>query len=63
LGNHWENLLVVSPNIHAQFTYRDHTNFFDDHGWLIRVDFGDRIYEVNQQLNKLDRSFKKTIYE
>ncbi len=61
LGNHWE--IVVSPNIHAQFTYRDHTNFFDNQGRLIRVDFGDQVYEVNQKLNELDKSFKKTIYE
>lgn len=34
LGNHLKNLLVVSPNIHAQFTYAIAEEFFDVNGWL-----------------------------
>lgn len=31
-GNYLKNLLVVSPNIHAQFTYSKKNEYFDDKG-------------------------------
>lgn len=63
-GNDWKNLLVVSPNIHAQFTFGNYQNYFDDEGWLRKVDFDGKIYEINQLLDKIKPlEFKKTIYE
>ncbi len=63
-GNFIKNLLVVSPNIHAQFTYARKEEFFDDEGWLIRVRFNEIEYSVNQFIRKVkDREFYKLSHE
>ena len=42
LGHHLKNLLVVSSNVHAQFTYARVEEYFDGRGWLRRVKFNGR---------------------
>jgi len=39
LGNHVKNVLVVSPNVHAQFTFAAVDQTFDEAGWLPQVKF------------------------
>ncbi|MGH2645612.1 MAG: HNH endonuclease signature motif containing protein, partial [Chitinophagaceae bacterium] len=46
-GNHFKNLLVVSPNVHAQFTFADLTQKFDNDNWLREVEFNGEKYRVS----------------
>lgn len=62
LGNHIKNLLVVSPNIHAQFTYSYLEEFFDQNGWLRRVRFNREEFSVNHIIDKIPKEFEKEIY-
>jgi len=62
LGDHLKNLLVVSPNIHAQFTYANLKEFFDNQGWLRRVKFNNDEFIVNQIVDSLPIKFKKEIH-
>jgi hypothetical protein len=62
-GNDWKNLLVVCPNIHAQFTYGNYKNYFDEHGWLKKVDFDGQLLEVRQLLKDINKDFEKIVYE
>lgn len=61
-GNHLKNLLVVSPNIHAQFTHTNKEEFFDEEGWLRKVKFNQDEYLVNQIIDKLPKAFEKEIH-
>lgn len=56
-GNDWKNLLLVSPNIHAQFTYSNYQNIIDDKGWLREVKFDGIYYQVNQILPDIEKPF------
>jgi hypothetical protein len=47
LGNHLTNLLLVCGNCHNQFTYAHVKQMFRK-GWLYRVHFNERAYDVNQ---------------
>lgn len=64
-GNYLKNLLVVSPNIHAQFTYATKKEFFDNEGWLRKVIFNEiNEYNVFQYIDRVKKlRFKKTIFE
>lgn len=62
LGNHLKNLLVVSPNTHAQFTYAPVEEFFDREGWLRRVNFNKEKFFVNQIIDKMPKKFEKEIH-
>jgi hypothetical protein len=62
LGNHLKNLLLVSPNVHAQFTYTSLKEHFDKNGWLRRVQFNDERYSVKQAIDRIPESFKKEIH-
>ncbi len=62
LGNHIKNILVVSPNIHAQFTYAFVREFFDNDGWLRRVKFNDRTFVVNHIIDKIPKKFEKEVH-
>ena len=62
LGNHPKNLLVVSPNVHAQFTYAHVKHFFDSEGWLRKVKFNDDSYEVYQIIDKLPSGYMKEVH-
>jgi len=59
LGNHIKNILVVSPNIHAQFTYAYLQEFFDQDGWLRRVRFNGEEFSVNHIIDKIPKKFEK----
>ncbi len=61
-GNHIKNLLVVSPNIHAQFTHANKEEFFDEEGWLRKVKFNQDQYFVNQIIDKLPKEFEKEVH-
>lgn len=58
-GNHIKNLLVVSSNVHAQFTYAKLQQFFDDNGWLRKVKFNDEAHHVFQIIDKLPSVYNK----
>jgi len=62
LGNHLKNLLVVSPNTHAQFTYAFVEEFFDQEGWLRRVNFNKEKFFVNQAVDKMPKIFEKEVH-
>lgn len=61
-GNHIKNLLLVSPNVHAQFTYTNLKEHFDEKGWLRRVQFNDENYPVKQAIDQIPDSFKKEVH-
>ena len=61
-GNHIKNLLVVSPNIHAQFTYTEPVHYFDSDSWLRKVRLNDNTYSVFQIIDKLPRFFNKEFH-
>ncbi|MFQ5965853.1 MAG: HNH endonuclease [Candidatus Scalinduaceae bacterium] len=61
-GNHLKNLLVVSPNVHAQFTYANIEEHFDKEGWLRRVKFNKEEYNVNHITDKIPKRFEKEVH-
>lgn len=62
LGNHIKNLIVVSPNIHAQFTYAFAEEFFDQEGWLRRVKFNRKEFFVKHIIDKMPKKFEKEVH-
>jgi len=50
-GNHFKNLLVVSPNIHAMFTHANYEEYFDSDGWLRKVRFNGEELNVYQAID------------
>jgi hypothetical protein len=63
IGNHIKNILVVSPNVHAQFTHANCEEFFDDEGWLREVKFNETKYKVRQFIDDIKkREFIKQVY-
>jgi len=62
-GNHFKNLLVVSPNIHAMFTHANCTEYFDNGGWLRKVKFNGEEFNVYQAIdNFIDKYFTKDVH-
>ncbi|MDO9566181.1 MAG: hypothetical protein Q7J15_05535 [Candidatus Desulfaltia sp.] len=61
-GNHLKNLLVVSPNVHAQFTFANSEHYFDDEGWLRKVKFNEDTFSVFQINDDLPKFFEKEIH-
>ena len=63
LGHHVKNLLVVCPNIHAQFTNSNKVEVFDQEGWLRKVAFNNNSFKVRQAIDSIEKKeFEKTIY-
>lgn len=62
LGNHIKNILVVSPNTHAQFTFASIKEYFDNDGWLRRVKFNDKIFVVKHIIDKMPKRFEKEVH-
>lgn len=62
LGNHIKNILVVSPNAHAQFTYAFVEENFDNDGWLRRVKFNNKVFLVNHIIDKIPKKFEKEVH-
>jgi predicted restriction endonuclease len=61
-GNHFKNLLVVSPNVHKQFTYAKLEQFFDEEQWIREVKFNENKYSVFQVIDNLPKSFEKEVH-
>ncbi|MBC6425054.1 MAG: HNH endonuclease [Ekhidna sp.] len=61
-GNHFKNLLVVSPNTHARFTHCILEQNFDKEGWLRKVKFNDEEFKIFQIIDKLNIDFKKEVH-
>jgi hypothetical protein len=61
-GNHIKNLLVVSPNVHAQFTHAKVDHIFDADKWLRTVKFNGEIFNVFQKIDFLQKHFVKEIH-
>lgn len=61
-GNHFKNLLVVCPNVHAQFTYANLEQYFDKEGWLRKVMFNSESFKVHQAIDSLPQIFEKEIH-
>jgi len=62
LGNHIKNILAVSPNVHAQFTYALIEESFDNDGWLRGVKFNDKIFMVKHIIDKIPKKFEKEVH-
>lgn len=62
IGNHFKNLLVVSPNTHAQFTYAKIEQRFDNEGWLREVKFNNESFPVFQIIDNLPKHFEKVVH-
>lgn len=62
IGNHLKNLLVVSPNVHSQFTYANLEQSFDKEGWLRKVKFNTQSHKVFQIIDSLPNKFEKEIH-
>ena len=63
LGNHIKNLLVVCSNVHAQFTYANVHQEFDNEGWLHKVRFNDTEFKVRQKIRDYEeKRFVKQVY-
>lgn len=61
-GNHVKNVLVVSPNVHAQFTYAYVEQAFDASGWLRQVKFNSQGYPVFQMADQLPAMYRKEVH-
>lgn len=61
-SNHIKNLLVVSPNIHAKFTYSRLKQIFDEDGWLRQVFFTNVKFTVSQIIDSLSKDFNKEVH-
>ncbi len=61
-GNHVKNLLVVSPNTHAQFERCTIEQYFDDEGWLRSGKFNNNEFTVYQAIDKLKQNFEKEVH-
>jgi hypothetical protein len=61
-GSHIKNLLVVSPNVHAQFTHAKVDHIFDDDKLLRTVKFNGEIFNIFQKINFLQKHFVKEIH-
>ncbi|MEW5798399.1 MAG: HNH endonuclease signature motif containing protein [Bacteroidota bacterium] len=62
LGHHFKNLLVVSPNVHAQFTYSNTEEYFDNEGWLRKVKFNDDEFFVRQAVDFIAKDYFKEVH-
>jgi len=62
-GNHFKNLLVVSPNVHAQFTYANVIEKFDEDNWLREVEFNGEKHFVNQAIDKYKVDYYKEVHQ
>jgi hypothetical protein len=62
-GNHFKNILVVSPNIHAMFTHANCVEYFDKDGWLRKVKFNGEEFNVYQAVDDfIDKYFTKDVH-
>jgi len=62
LGHHLKNLLVVCPNVHAQFDFAHVEEYFDNEGWLRKVRFNKEEHAVKQFIDNLPKKFLKEVH-
>lgn len=62
LGSHLKNLLVVCSNIHAQFTYANVHEYFDEDGWIRKVKFNNDEFVIKHIIDKIPKTFEKEIH-
>ncbi len=62
-GNHFKNLLVVSPNVHAQFTFTNVVQEFDENNWLRKVEFNGEKHAVHQAIDKIKTDYFKEVHQ
>jgi hypothetical protein len=61
-GHFIKNLLVVSPNVHAQFTHTNVTPFWDNEGWLRKVKFNEEEFFVRQAIDTIAKEYYKEVH-
>jgi len=61
-GHHLKNLVVVCPNIHAQFEYANVEEYFDEECWLRKVKFNSQNYPVRQFIDNDRQKFAKEVH-
>lgn len=61
-GHHLKNLLVVSPNVHAQFEYANVEEHYDEEDWLRKVKFNEKKFTVKQFIDKIKMKFSKEVH-
>lgn len=61
-GHQPKNLMVVCANCHRQFQFANVDHIFDGEGWLIKVNFNQSFYDINQILlnTKIEDFMKQT---
>lgn len=63
LGHHPKNLVLVCSNCHRKFEYAYVQTSFNIDGWLMKVNFNETEYHINQAITKLAKDeFIKTVY-
>lgn len=61
-GHYLKNLLVVSPNVHAQFTNANVEHYFDKEKWLRKVRFNGEEYFVRQAIDFITKEYIKEVH-
>ena len=61
-GHQPQNLIVVCANCHRQFEFANVDHTFNNEGWLIKVNFNQNAYDINQILlqSKIENFMKQT---
>ena len=61
-GHQPQNLMLVCANCHRQFQFANVDHTFNDEGWLIKVNFNQSFYDINQILlnAKIEDFMKQT---
>lgn len=61
-GYNLKNLLVVCPNVHAQFNHAVVEHYFDKEKWLRKVKFNGDEYFVRQAIDFVTKEYYKEIH-
>ena len=61
-GNHPKNIVVVSPNVHAQFTWAEVKELMDESGWLRKVWFNGDAHDVFQIVDQIPDQYHKEVH-
>ncbi len=61
-GHQPQNLIVVCANCHRQFDFANVDHTFNNEGWLIKVNFNQSFYDINQVLlnSRIENFMKQT---
>lgn len=61
-GNHLKNILVVSPNTHAQFSHAFVELYCDKDGWLRGGKFNGKQFRVTQVIDRIPEMYEKEVH-